>query len=470
MSIFMTKIYGDSFTPDWVADSTFYQIFPDRFFNGAISNDHPGVEPWGNPPTRENFFGGDLRGILRKTGYLQDLGINALYLNPVFKAKTNHKYDTSDYFEIDPVFGSNELFGEFVDELHNRGMRIILDGVFNHCGDGFKAFVDFKNQGEKSPYSDWFIPISYPIREDPPSYYTCGGASDLPKFNIENPEVQNYILKVAAHWLKHASIDGWRLDCPSKIPLGFWRKFREVVKEVNPQAYLVGEVWRDAGPWIQGDIFDGVTNYRLRELILGFCSSGILDAEDFAYEVGHLLDCLGAAAPSMLNLLGCHDTARVLTVFNGEVKRLLIAIVFQMTTIGAPMIYYGDEVGMLGDTDPDCRRTMVWDENLWNQPILQTYKQLIQLRMAHQALRRGRLLTLLTVGRVYAYKREYEDDEIIVLLNPGIAAHNMTITINSKAEKWRDVFRGKEIAASNGSLLFENIGAFSFVVLTPVQN
>jgi len=453
--------------PEWVKDAVFYQIFPDRFCNGDLSNDPPDTEPWGNLPTRTNFFGGDLQGIIKKLDYLEDLGVNALYLNPIFKAQTNHKYDTANYFEIDPSFGSSGLFRTLVEELHRRDMRIILDGVFNHCGDSFWAFEDAKAQGELSPYADWFIVRSFPLTKTPLSYYACGGASYLPKLNHKNKQVQEYIYRVATHWLKEAAIDGWRLDVPCKIPIPFWQEFRKEVKNVNPQSYLVGEIWRDATPWIQCDTFDGITNYRLRELILDYCATYILDAEDFSYELEQLHKSLGTAAPTMLNLLGCHDTPRILTVFQGEVDRMLIALAFLFTTIGAPMVYYGDEVGLLGGVDPDCRRTMQWQEELWDHRVRDTYRKLIALRKQHSSLRRGDFETLLTFVRVFAYRRVHEQDEVIIILNPGAAVENLAISTNSTVEQWHDLFNNKKYSSVNGRLIFTRVPAASFLILTP---
>lgn len=456
--------------PDWINDAIFYQIFPDRFFNGDLENDPPDTEAWGNPPTRTNIFGGDLQGIFKKLDYLQSLGINALYLNPIFKAKTNHKYDTTDYFEIDPSFGSIDLFNILVKELHKRGMRIILDGVFNHCGDGFFAFENVKALGESSPYIDWFIVRSLPITQNPLSYYACGGASYLPKLNVTNPQVQEYIFKIASYWLQEASIDGWRLDVPCKITFPFWREFRKVVRNVNPQAYLVGEIWREASSWIQGDTFDGITNYRLRELILGYCNTQILDAEDFAFELSQLHHRLGAAAPAMLNLLGCHDTERILTLFNGEVERMLIAVAFLFTTIGVPLVYYGDEIGLLGSMDPDCRRTMIWEEGRWDRRIYDHYRKLINLRKDHVAIRRGVFETLLAFDRVYVYRRVFEQDEVIVILNPGSTVINLAIPTKSGITKWHDLFNEKNYTTMKGELNIECVPAVSFTILVNMRN
>ena len=231
--------------PDWVPDAVFYQIFPERFYNGDPSNDPPGTEAWGGVPTRENFFGGDLAGITQKLDYIADLGCNALYLNPIFKAGTNHKYDTHDYFQIDPVFGDDAAFDTLIREAHAKGIRVVLDGVFNHCGDSFASFQDVLEHGVNSPYKDWFDVYAFPIQQEPlPNYATCGGAHYLPRLNAHHPDVEAFIHKVALYWLARG-IDGWRLDVPYEVHTDFWRRFRETVKATYPDAYLVAEEWRD---------------------------------------------------------------------------------------------------------------------------------------------------------------------------------------------------------------------------------
>jgi cyclomaltodextrinase len=457
---------GNPFAPDWVKDSIFYQIFPDRFYNGDKSTELTMIEQWGNPPTRENFFGGDLQGIQEKLVYLQELGINGVYLNPIFKGRTNHKYDTEDYFNIDPSFGNNELFTKLSLEIHKRSMHLILDGVFNHCGEQFRPFKNVKKFGEKSKYSQWFNIISYPITDNPLNYYTCAGCTYLPKFNHENPDVRKYLYRVAIHWIKKGFIDGWRLDCVQKVPKSFWQDFRKKVKKANDQAYLIGELWYDPATWLQGDTFDGVTNYLLRELIINYFSKGVLDAEDFSYEVTSLLRRLDNSAFSMFNLLGCHDTPRIFTVFGGDINRLLMAIVFQFTFVGVPLIYYGDEIGIAGEEDPDCRRTMIWDESLWNKNINAIYRKMIKIRNSHIALRRGEFTNLFFFNRAFAFKRHYREDEVITIVNPGPAVNNIYIPTFSKSDKWIELISEREVISSNGALYFECIQPFCFTVLS----
>jgi len=448
-------------TPEWVTEAVVYQIFPDRFCNGEVANDPSDVTTWGDLPTRENFFGGDLKGITSKLDYLQNLGINALYLNPIFKALTNHRYDTSDYYQIDPVLGDLNAFKELVAQVHSRNMHIILDGVFNHCGIGFAPFVDVMEKGDKSVYASWFYPLSYPLSKDSLNYLTCGGCNYLPKLNHDNPNVRKFILEVAEYWTKETKIDGWRLDVPFKVKPEFWREFRQVVKTINPQAYLVGEVWREAVPWIKGDTFDGVTNYRLKEIILDYLLTHVLDGEDFGYELDTLFSSLGQNATGMLNLLGSHDTDRILTKMQGNANLLRIALTIQMTLPGIPMIYYGDEVGLTGENDPGCRSCMIWDESQWNQQIYQDLCWLISLRHHHPALSHGKPQQLSFYNGVLAYKQQHQNDEVIIITNPREEVSNIVIPTQSKNIHWIEYFSRSRITTPEKILLIDHLPAQS---------
>ena len=455
--------------PGWVPDAIFYEIFPDRFYNGDPTNDPPGTVPWGSEPTQHNFFGGDLRGIVDKLPYLQGLGINALYLTPIFPARTNHRYDVCDYLDVASALGSLPLARELVQEAHARGMRVLLDAVFNHCGDGFWAFEDLRQRGAESPYRDWFVTASFPITQDPPNYMTCGGAAYLPKLNTRNPETRAYLLRVATFWLEEIGIDGWRLDVPWKVPSDFWREFRTAVKQVNPEAYILGEVWRDGRTWLTGEMFDGLMNYRLRDLILDYCVRDTMDAEDFDLELALLRRGMGPAAPFVLNLLGSHDTPRLLTLCGGNTDRAVVALTFLMTYVGAPMVYYGDEVGMRGENDPLCRGTMVWDEAQWNMRLLETHRALIALRREHAALRHGSFETLRVFNAVYAFARQYGEDAVIVVFNPRQALRDVAVPLGAlanRADVWEDVLRGERCSACDGKLWIERLEACSALVLT----
>ncbi len=451
--------------PSWISDAIFYQIFPERFCNGDPTNDPANTAPWGDQPTRENFFGGDLQGVLQKLDYLRDLGVNALYFNPIFAAHTNHRYDTCDYFQVDPLLGDTMLLRRLVEQAHRLGMHVILDGVFNHCGDGFPAFQDVLRKGADSEYAGWFTARSYPLQREPINYLSCGGCQYLPKFNHANSQVRELILKVARYWVEECDIDGWRLDVPFKIPLEFWREFRAVVKAVKPEAYLVGEVWREANQWVRGDVFDGVTNYRLRDILLDYVHTTILDAEDFGYELQTLLTAHGESAPAMLNLLDSHDTERILTTLKGDVEKLRILLTMQMTLPGAPMIYYGDEVGLPGETDPDCRRCFPWDETRWNTQVVTATRELIALRRAHPALRQARPQILTTFNGVLAYRMTAADDDVIVIVNPREAIANLDLPVSTDTSVWKLSSGRAHYTAENGVLHLPLITAHSAQVL-----
>ena len=351
--------------PYWVPDAIFYQIFPDRFANGDPSNDPPNVVPWGSPPTIWNFMGGDLRGILQRLDYLLDLGVTAIYLNPIFLSSSNHRYNTYDYYHIDPKLGTMADFRALLDACHANGVRVILDGVFNHCGRGFFAFSDVLENGEHSPYKDWFHIKRFPVRAygdgEAEDYEAWWGFKSLPEFNTDNPRVRRYIFEVARYWIRQG-IDGWRLDVPNEIDDdAFWQEFRAVVKAENPDAYLVGEIWTADPRWTQH--FDGLMNYPLREAILGFLG-GALDAATFAQRLTELQQLYPRdRAYAMYNPLGSHDTERVRTLLgNAEKVKAAFALLFAYP--GAPAVYYGDEIGLEGSKDPDNRRAFPWERGV----------------------------------------------------------------------------------------------------------
>lgn len=456
--------------PEWSRRAVFYQIFPERFFNGDTANDPTGTVPWDSEPTRENFFGGDLEGIRARLDYLQGLGITAIYTTPFFLAQTNHRYDTSDYLTIDPTAGTLDSFRSLMRDLKQRRMRWILDAVFNHCGDAFPPFQDVCKNGKASSYWGWFTVNDVPIESTPPNYQTCGGAPFLPKLNTSQPQVREYLLNVTRYWLEQGA-DGWRLDVPWKVPMDFWRAFRQTALEANPDAYLVAEEWRSAWPWQTGDTVHGIMNYRLRNAILDYCAWDHMDAEDFDYELRCLREEHGPAAPYHLTLLGSHDTPRILTLCGENIDRLLLAVTFQMTYIGIPMVYYGDEVGMIGDNDPLCRAGMIWDSSRQNQRIREAYRTLIHLRHAHPALTNGTIEPLHAFNGVYAYKRVFGDDVVIVVLNPRDARSGYRIPIrseqNSHASRWFEHLSKQRFSATADSLVLDQMPAQSAFVFTP---
>jgi alpha-glucosidase len=445
----------------WVWSQVFYQIFPERFADGDPSNNvkegeylYEGkpvvVKKWNERPGKNGareFYGGDLEGIRQHLDYLQDLGITALYLNPIFVSPSSHKYDTIDYDTIDPHFGSNETFAQLCADLRSHNMRLILDAVVNHTSERhpwFDRYAEHETPGayqaKESKTRDLYVFLS----DDPDSYVGFYGVRTMPILNFANQVVQDEVYKkdhaILRKWMRPPySIDGWRFDVIHMLGEGrgaknnhqHVRAFRETLREENPEAYVLGEHFFEASKWLQGDQEDAAMNYYgftrpIREFLAGVDFRGHavhIEAQDLDF----MLQRARSKIPfpiqlSQFNLLGSHDVARVLTVFKGDVALLKIAITALFTYIGVPCIYYGDEVGLGGGNDPDCRRTFPWDTALWNQDLLEHYKQLIQLRKGSRVLQEGAFVMLYAQGDIYAYARVLEKDIVITVLNRGEAS------------------------------------------------
>lgn len=421
--------------PEWVKHAVFYQIFPDRFARSPRNTLPRGIhlKPWGAPPEEQGYQGGDLYGIVEKLDYLQALGITALYLNPVFASASNHRYHTFDYFEVDPLLGGNAALRELVDQLHARGMRIVLDGVFNHASRGFWPFHHVLENGGDSPYLDWFYISGWPLVPYPPdghtpiNYAAWWGMPALPKLNVENPGMRDYLLDVARHWIDFG-VDGWRLDVAEEIKdETFWQEFRYVTKTANPDAYLVGEIWHEAPEWLRGDRFDAVMNYVFSRAALGFFGAETLNtsyrpggfplytlgAKEFAATIENTLTLHDwGIVQAQLNLMDSHDTARTLWIVNGDESALRLCTLFQMTMPGAPCVYYGTEIGMTGATDPYCRAAFPWEaKEQWNDSLLDFFRKVIALRHENPILRTGKVRTLYADHGVYACIREDEETQ-----------------------------------------------------------
>jgi len=432
--------------PDWAKDAIWYQIFPERFANGDSTNDPPGVRPWGGKPEANNYFGGDLQGIIDHLDYLHRLGVNALYLNPIFESPTNHKYHTKDYLKIDHNFGDEKIFKGLLDECHKRGMRLIIDGVFNHTGVHFFAFEDIKKNEDKSKYLKWYNVHSFPVAPpEKPNYEAWWGLGDLRKLMTDNPEVRKYLFDATTFWTK-MGLDGWRLDVPNEMSHDFWIEWRKLVKTENPNAYIVGEIWDDATPWLKGDQFDAVMNYRFRGACVGFIALENQTASQF----DSILTVQRAQYPEAVdyvlqNLTGSHDTERFLTLCGGDADKLKLTAIMQMTYVGAPMVYYGDEVGMAGGKDPDCRRTMEWDSTKWNLDLWKWYQKLISIRNAHKVFRRGSYRTVLVdnPGKVFGFIREDDRERAVVVLNNTPRRQKVSVSgIQLSPGTWHDLLTG----------------------------
>ena len=444
-------------TPDWVQDAIFYQIFPDRFAHSQAVPKPDNLQPWGAPPTRYGFQGGDLIGVVEKLDYLAGLGINAIYFNPVFQSASNHRYHTHDYYRVDPLLGGDEAFRQLLKAAHARGMRVIIDGVFNHASRGFFQFNHILECGPESPYVDWFHIQDYPLHaydaSRKPNYGAWWKLHALPKFNTDNPAVRRFIFDIARHWIEFGA-DGWRLDVPIEIDDDdFWREFRQVAKAANPEAYIVGEIWvneldRTGERWLQGDQFDAIMNYGFTAACIGFFVGELLDpalVRGQGHEPVHPLDAksfadqidtmLNRYAPEIVqaqfNPLDSHDTARYLTISRDDKRILKLTTLFQMTYPGAPSIYYGDEIGLRGGRDPDCRRAMPWHPAQWEADLLEFYKKVITIRKAHPALRRGsyvRLYASASLG-VYAFLRQMDRQQIVVVLNNSESDYSVDVPV-----------------------------------------
>jgi len=426
---------NDAFSvPNWAKRAIFYQIFPERFCNGDKTNDPPNVVEWGTLPiTHETFYGGDLRGIIERLPYLSNLGINVIYLTPIFSSPSSHKYDTTDYYQIDPHFGDLATFEQLVQKCHDKEIRIVLDGVFDHCGFEFWAFQDVVQKGPKSQYKEWFRIYSFPIKTQPtPTYETWGkNVWRMPRLMTSNPEVKKYMIDVAVYWIKEADIDGWRLDTATEIDHDFWRDFRKAVKAAKPEALIIGEVPHDASPWLEGDQLDSVMNYPFRDIVVDFFAKGSIKAEEFDARLAKLRMQYRQQADEVLyNLIGSHDTVRFLALCDNKVEKMMSALIFQMTYTGMSVIYYGDEIGMSGrESWEDWRRGMIWDETKQNQRLLTFHRKLISIRKTHSAVTDGDFTTLHADSKTdtYAYLRRNEEERILVALNNSSQMQNITI-------------------------------------------
>ncbi|MDF2926101.1 MAG: alpha amylase catalytic subunit [Paenibacillaceae bacterium] len=440
--------------PEWAKNAVFYQIMPDRFAPNEEREDSEGLLPWGSEPDLHSSYGGNLKAITNKLGYLEELGVNAIYFTPLFASPSCHKYDISDYKQVDPLLGDMEQLKQLVDKCHKKGIYVVLDAVFNHCSEQFEPFLDVLRHGEESRYKDWFHIHSYPIRgeDGQPFYETFGNYGHMPKLNTANPEVRDYLLEVTRYWMRETGIDGWRLDVANEIDRRFWREFRLAVKEINPDAYIIGECWSDAAPWLQGDQFDSAMNYPLSMKILDFFSADSLNAGAFAEIVAKLSVRYPQQAHEVLfNLLGSHDTARLASRLPDK-RKLKHAVLFLLTTPGTPCIFYGDEYGMTGDNDPGCRKSMEWDPDKQDGELWDFYKMMIHLRRNTPALCRGRY-RMLQAGQdspCLLYERIAAGSHIMVWINhspePGECSHPM------EADDWKDALTGEQVFVQDGRL------------------
>ncbi|HWT77055.1 MAG TPA: glycoside hydrolase family 13 protein [Mobilitalea sp.] len=403
--------------PSWIGDAVFYQIFVERFQNGNIENSPPYICSWDDDPKPKSFFGGDLQGIIDKLDYLHDLGINGIYLTPVFTSPSNHKYDTVNYYEIDPYFGDEKVFHELVDKAHEKGIKIILDAVFNHCSNHFPPFVDVTEKGKDSQYYDWFSIDGDTVKTDPPNYKMFGYVGYMPKLNTSNPKLKEYLFSSIRYWTEQFNIDGWRLDVSDEIDHRFWREFRTLVKEIKEDAIIIGENWHDALPWLMGDQFDSVMNYPVTKQCLDYFARNEIGPKEFEGKLStYLMRYPDQVNEAMLNLLDSHDTERFLYTAGERKEALRNAATFLFAYKGMPCTYYGSEIGMTGNHDPGCRKGFDWREENWDMEFYRLYKKLIRIRKTEKALQYGNV-EFGSTDDLFVMKRSYEKESILVVIN-----------------------------------------------------
>lgn len=450
--------------PEWAAGALVYQVFPDRFEDGDSANNPANASGWSDNPTYSSFHGGDLKGAKNRADYLQSLGVDVLYMTPIFQSPANHRYETDDYRQVDERLGTTEDFIALSGALKDRGIRVLLDGVFNHTSTRFGPFQDLVKNGAQSEYADWFFPKSFPITTDgPPNYEAWNGFGSMPKLNLQNREVRDYILGAVRHWHETAPIAGWRLDVANEVDPDFWREFRQVVKAEDPEAWIVGEHWGQGQPWLRGDQWDSMMGYEFRAATLDLLTQGRLTGPEWVQKMLAVYDSYPAgAADGLMNLIGSHDTPRFLTLAGGDERRLMAAFTLLLTWPGSPMIYYGDELGMEGGPDPANRRGMEWDKVRPDNPVLSHVRRLSALR--------GFLAPRLTRPEP-------------VNAGPGIAAYRLgecTVLVNAEDAPAEARLEGVEFAsdlltpgsafrAEAGQPLTVSIPPFSSRILVPAQ-
>ncbi|NLG81662.1 MAG: alpha-glycosidase, partial [Bacilli bacterium] len=456
-------------------------IYPERFANGNKENDPKDVLEWGSVQNVKNnmFFGGDLEGVIEKLDYLANLGINGIYFTPIFTSPSSHKYDITNYFEVDPQFGDINILKTLVKEAHKRRIRVMLDAVFNHCSFYHPFFQDVLKNGENSQYKDYFHIKRFPVFEGNPkdfhfddennvlNYDTFAFTPFMPKWNTVHPKVKEYLLDVAKFWIKECDIDAWRLDVSNEVDHAFWRAFRKVCDETKPDFFIVGENWDDAYAWLQPDQMHSVMNYEFMFPVWSFFGHRSIKATEFKNQINKLL-CLYPKNISeyLFNLLDSHDTTRILNICQGKKQLMKLAYVFQMTIGGTPVVYYGDEVGLAGGHDPDNRRCMIWDEKFQDLDMFKHIQRLISLRKTYPLMRELDIKWVDTNDATnhLIYKKQTKDDTLYIVIN------NQNQHLNLMHEElvgdFYDVYNDKIITIKSSYI----VNPYGFLILKKLNN
>lgn len=451
-------------TPDWVKETVWYQIFPERFANGDTSNDPENTLAWGERPhpRHDDFYGGDLQGIIDHLDYLADLGITGIYLTPIFKGETNHKYDTSDYMTIDPAFGDAELLKKLVSQAHAHGIRVMLDAVFNHIGYASSQWQDVLEKQADSIYKEWFHIQDFPVQKFSAIDYSGGERFDrhqltyqtfafephMPKLNTANPQVKSYLLDVARYYIQTFDIDGWRLDVANEVDHQFWKDFHRTCLNLKADFYIIGEIWHSAQRFLEGDEFHGIMNYpmtdQIKDFFFGSSISENVDNNDQNVMTNRqFIDRLtnqqmlyrAQTNQVQFNLLDSHDTDRILTRAHYDKGKVQSALVFTFLQTGTPCIYYGTEIGLDGGDDPDNRKCMIWEKDKQDQSMWQFTKDLIQVRRDYSDLINFARLDWsrdLPSERILVFKKSYQGQTLRAYFNQGNQDLQIAMNKNTK--------------------------------------
>ena len=467
------------YIPEWVYGSVMYQIFPDRFSNGDESLNPSNTIEWGSMPTRLDFQGGDLVGVLNNLDHIQNLGVNIVYLNPIFLSGSTHKYDAWDHFKVDPTLGGDEALEALITEIHKRGMKIVLDCSLNHVHPRHFAFQDLIQNGENSKYKDWFTVFDHPLRlvhrphlysntykvgwdgnekeyktyldktieetklpvdikEDDgpiiePTYKAWWGVPDMPKVNLVNPDARQWALDVTKYWIENFDIDGWRMDVAKELDFSFWKDFRDIATRTKKDVLLISEIFGDTSQWLQGDRFDGTMNYSFRETMTDFFAIKRINTKEFADSLANLFFMYSfEALSSCQNLLSSHDVKRFLNRADKDTNAILGAIFLQAVFPGIAGIYYGDEIGLSGADDPFNREPFPWhNTSSWNQEILEHSTVLMQLKKHSSILKYGNFELVFVDDDIVAFRRTLKDESFLCIVNRDGSDKQVNIKSNA---------------------------------------
>ena len=489
--------------PDWVYGGVMYQIFPERFRNGNDEITPENAIPWESTPTRLDFHGGDLHGVTEKIDYIKDLGVNIIYLNPIFLSSSTHKYDAWDHFKVDDTFGGDEALKDLINEAHSRNMKVVLDCSLNHVHPRHFAFQDIVEKGEESEYKDWFTVFDYPVRflhrphlyantykvgwdgnseeyktylektfketkvpvevvddDGPiiePTFKAWWGVPDMPKINFKNDGARQWALDVTEHWIKNFDIDGWRMDVAKELDFSFWKDFRDVAYSAKKDILLISEIFGDTSQWLQGERFDGTMNYSFRETMTDYFATKRIDNKEFANSLANLYSMYSfEALSSCQNLLSSHDVKRFLNRCGANTDGMFGAVFLQATFPGIAGIYYGDEIGLGGADDPQNREPFPWEsEDKWNKDLLKFTSELMSIKTSQPILRYGNFEMVTYDDNYVIFRRVLNDESLLCIVNRDLK--NKDIELNTNAHSVDIVYGDCNIELDSGKLKITDI-------------